>query len=166
MGHPFNHLLDTLFCDALRERSSDSQLRLGGATVLTLRGFSLPSAPTYQAMNQKPSARLIRVSELLQTANRATHEAYRFMCAAASTIRAAQAPEAHRYRFRPHSRVSGMIDPPAAIPLGRFGSGLTSQLRDTGTGSRTFAKVGKHFPNQGRGLVCGAQTVGQSTAWG
>jgi len=46
------------------------------------------------------------VSELLQTANRATHEAYCFMCAAAATAavitgattRAAQAPEAHRYR--------------------------------------------------------------------
>jgi hypothetical protein len=56
-----------------------------------------------------------------------------------------------------------MTDPPALIPLPYR---LTSQLRDTGTGSLTFAEAwGKHFPNQGRGLVCQGKR-NQSTARG
>lgn len=56
-----------------------------------------------------------------------------------------------------------MTDPPALIPLTYR---LTSQLRDTGTGSLTFAEGWeKHFPNQGQGLVCQGKR-NQSTARG
>ena len=100
-----------------------------------------------------------RVSELRQTANRASHEA-----TASCVLR--QQPQqlwsslAHdncrtgtrssSVPHRPHSRVSGMTGLQAAPSW--LADRLTSLLRDTGTGSLTFVEVWwQHFPNQGRG---------------
>jgi hypothetical protein len=111
------------------------------------------------------------VSELLQTANRATHEALLLHVCCSSNGCGHHRRNDHRSTgtrsssvpSRPHSRVSGMTDPPALIPLTYR---LTSQLRDTGTGSLTFAEGWeKHFPNQGQGLVCQGKR-NQSTARG